>query len=326
MRFVDPHIEQDREWLRTLKRQVMESSFDQTPSTLSYCLESLCSLSPASDRLERLRHLGTTDPTVVAYLNPDGRSLPLLPVAPELHSACLLGVCDRITRAVQVGRGGSVAVSTIIPFLGIGENLKERLATFKSDFFSPLMDELDRCLVKGDWLLGLLWRYKREVEWFEQDELLAKFGPARGEGQDWLEDDLERHLQRFLHRSGVAFPFSQPRIPEARPDIVLPSEKTPLPIELKVHDGAKRGVRHVLGGVAQALDYAQKYQSPFGYLVVFNVANAWLQIGADPKPGVPRVDKQNKAIFIVPIQVTRMGAPSKRNTYPTTVITEEQLQ
>ncbi len=325
MRFVDPLIQRDREWLQALQRQVLEASYDHTSSALSYFFESLDGMAPTHDVLNRLRFVAETDPVVVAYLKPDPRALPKLPLASELRAAGLLGVCERVAKA-GLGGGGTPAVMALVPFIGLGEAPKERLETFKRDIFSPLVDEVERSLTKGDWVLALLWRYKREVEWFEQDELLARFAPDGRDGKGWAEADLDRHLRRFLHRSGVAFPFSQTDIPEGRPDIVLPSEENPLPIEVKVFDGLNRGISQIVEGAHQALNYAHKYQSPFGYLVVFNVTDAWIQIGAEPKPGVPRFDFQNKAILIVPIQVVKTGAPSKRGKSHTVVITEEQLQ
>jgi len=233
---------------------------------------------------------------------------------PVQRARLFLKLCDHV--AVTGGDRCMHLMRLVKP----GEsNLPTIVSSFKEQVFLPLYTYFDERIEDGDFLLALLWRYKRWVEWFAHEDLVRAYGPGPGVAQkqrpgSWAEKHLDRHLRRFLMEQGVGFPFSQPTTREGRADVVIQHGDKPLPLEIKVFDGQNRSKAHIKAGFTQAVQYAEDYQSPFGYLVVFNVSESTvLQFGDKSDEVVPRLDHKNKAVFCTQVQVSDLGAPSKRD-------------
>jgi hypothetical protein len=134
----------------------------------------------------------------------------------------------------------------------------------------PLCSYIDERIDDSDLLLYLLARFQRECVWFESAALAAMVENADSRKH---EETLDQHLRSWLFNQGIDYPFSTPRSPSGRADIVVWQGEEPLAIEVKVYDGVNRDLGHVSQGLWQAHRYASDYGKPFGYLVVFNVSD-----------------------------------------------------
>ena len=175
------------------------------------------------------------------------------------------------------------------------------------DFFEqvlqPLCSYIDERIDDGDLLLYMLCRYQRECGWFENDQMvtLAETADSRK-----LEEALDSHLRSWLFREGIDFPFSTPRSPSGRADIVIWEGEQPLAIEVKVFDGENRDCGHVQQGLWQAHRYAADYAKPIGYLVVFNTSGDLLSFEANiAGNGPPCVPVGDRNVFAVTVNVSR---------------------
>ena len=105
--------------------------------------------------------------------------------------------------------------------------------------------------------------------WFEAhvlDDLTNQTESAK------LEEAMDQHLRSWLFREGIDYPFSTPKSPSGRADIIVWQGEEPLAIEVKVFDGKNRDLGHATQGLWQAQRYAHDYGKPIGYLVVFNTS------------------------------------------------------
>jgi len=307
-KFVEPKFNHYRERLKSLSNELCTTAMDEPdclPMLLTSVLAELAEYHCFAAILTSLREVGQSENVrnavaeQVAEEVSDG-----YPVAKLERMAVNLAYLDEIVKAYRVARPDGrrhCAMTTMMRVCGLPSSRRfaEQVSSFLKRVYLPLSSYLEDCLYATDDLLALLWQYKRLVEWFDQGELV---------GLD--EKQHERHLSRFLMAHGVPYPFNQPHIPEARPDIVLPFEKQPLPLEIKLYDGSNKDRAYIRTGFGQATDYAEKYQSPFGYYVVYNHSvEGRLQFG-ESTDSVPALTAHNKVIFCIPIQVARLGAPS----------------
>jgi hypothetical protein len=169
---------------------------------------------------------------------------------------------------------------------------------------------LDQLNASGTMLYALL-RYKRWAEWFEADRLREVY-------DDHGEDGLDRDMRRFLFESGIDYPYSEPRSPGGRADIVAGLETDdPLVLEIKVWDSNKcyREDR-VRDGLRQAMDYAAKYGVDRGYIAVFNLDLAPLEFvspsGASSWPA--RLESGSRTYYFIAVDIAEQLDPvSQRN-------------
>ena len=198
-----------------------------------------------------------------------------------------------------------------------------RIQDYYDNFFEqvlrPLCSYIDECIDDGDLFLYMLCRYQRECSWFENETLveLAKQVDSRK-----LEKTMDAHLRAWLFREGIDYPFSTPRSPSGRADIVVWQGEEPLAIEVKVFDGEDRDCGHVKQGLWQAHRYAADYSKPFGYLVVFNTSGDILSFeGNVAVNGPPCVPVGDRNVFAVTVDAAaRGGSASKEKPVGTQVI------
>jgi hypothetical protein len=170
--------------------------------------------------------------------------------------------------------------------------------SFAKLFVAPVGQYLLNCIENTGNMLYRLERYQRHVLWFEAETVVSLY-------EDSGEEDLDKHLRRYLFESGVDYPFSQPKSPGGRADVVADLDTDdPLVVEIKIWD-SKKGykINRVRGGLRQVLDYASKYGKDTGYLVLYN---------ADPQPIVfqfpastdwPRLEISGVTVFFVVIDI-----------------------
>ncbi|WP_254512496.1 hypothetical protein [Anatilimnocola floriformis] len=189
---------------------------------------------------------------------------------------------------------------------------------FFEQVLGPLCSYIDERIDDGDLLLYSLTRYRRECQWFETGTIsqLVESADSRK-----LEEVLDSHLRAWLFREGIDFPFSTPKSPAGRADIVVWQGEEPLPIEVKVYDGENRDLGHVSQGLWQAQRYAHDYGKPFGYLVVFNTSDHLLSFDATiSKDGPPCVPVGGLNVFAVVINTTDRASASKEKPVVSKVV------
>jgi hypothetical protein len=174
------------------------------------------------------------------------------------------------------------------------------------DFFEqvlqPLCSYIDERIDDGDLLLYMLCRYQRECAWFQNQALVEL---AERADSKKLEETMDSHLRGWLFREGIDYPFSTPRSPSGRADIVVWHGEEPLAIEVKVFDAENRDCGHVKQGLWQAHRYAADYSKPFGYLVVFNTSADLLSFeGNLAVSGPPCILVGDRNVFAVTVNVS----------------------
>jgi hypothetical protein len=304
------YIKKTRVRLQQRMQEVMKSDWARFDQSLRHFFAQTRSVKPLAGILESLtqslddelnEHADFVSSTTGAILHE--------PEDSKVRAALFLELCGRV-----VAKGVRPSM-----FLMNSANPHEQgfpaiVAGFKEQVFLPLYSYLDEQFDEGDYLLALLRQYKRYVEWFAHDDLklLIQRKSASYTAGDWPEELLDSHLRRFLMEQGVAYPFSRPKTREGEVDIVVPDGEDCLPLEVKVYDSVGRTQAHLRHGFHQAVQYAEDYQSSFGYYVIFNVSSRPLTIGDDAGEGFSRISDRNHDIFCLCVQVADLGAPSKR--------------
>jgi hypothetical protein len=188
----------------------------------------------------------------------------------------------------------------------------------------PLVDYLQTRLGTESEVLHQLERMRRQVEWFEQENLYREFvaNTARGEAL------YDRRVREFLFTEGVDYPFSQPASPGGKADIVTGLEgDDPLVCEVKLFDGDSYSVTYLRQGVGQALRYAHDYGKPSAYLVVFNLSDERLHLPSDDSSDriPPRLQLEGVTVFLVVVQAKPVPSASKDHRRHVREVQREQL-
>jgi len=137
-------------------------------------------------------------------------------------------------------------------------------------FLEPLVVYLRSGLDIEERVLSVLSRYKQRSEWFGLDRTT---GIEDKEDHSGLENRLKKDVLRYLFDNGIDFSVES-QVPTGGGKVdILPVLRDwgQLPIEVKVFDGKSRTRQYVSSGLAQAADYARKFNKPTAYYIVFNV-------------------------------------------------------
>ena len=222
-------------------------------------------------------------------------------------------------RALQVLAQPDVDFPFFSMIFGKGSNkYQDMYEDFFGQVLTPLCSYIDERIDGGDLLLYTLSRYQRECSWFEANTLNSLAG---GADSNKLEAVLDEHLRSWLFREGIDFPFSTPKSPSGRADVVVWQGEEPLAIEVKVYDGANRDLRHVSQGLWQAQRYAHDYGKPFGYLVVFNTSPHLLSFENNVnKDGPPCIEVGGLNVFAIVVNVGERPSASKEKPIETKVV------
>lgn len=200
---------------------------------------------------------------------------------------------------------------------------QDQYGAFLSDIVVPLCSYMDGQVDDGDLLLYMLCRYQREAAWFHSDQLLTLLDSTDSRK---TEDAFDKHLRAWLFREGIDFPFSTPKSPSGRADVVIWQGEKPLPIEIKVCDDQNRDAGHVAQGLWQAARYAIDYGKAVGYLVVFNASDRPLTFeGNVSTDGPPCVVTSGGSVFVIVVNVrsSRETASKEKPVAPRLVKTPQ---
>jgi hypothetical protein len=189
---------------------------------------------------------------------------------------------------------------------------------------APFVEYLQDRLSEDSDILYLLERYKRRIEWFEQQRLFAAYEKDTVHGEAIYDEDL----RLFLFEQGVDCPFSQPHSPSGNADVVADIQgDDPLVCEVKLFGAGQYGIPYVAKGVKQALRYARDYNKVSGYLVVFNLSVDTLDLPTDAsdRPWPPRLQVEEHVIFLVVIQARPLPTASTRGKLSIRTVTRQEL-
>ncbi|MEU9242841.1 hypothetical protein [Streptomyces sp. NPDC048385] len=190
----------------------------------------------------------------------------------------------------------------------------------------PFVEYLMEQLGSASEMLYMLERFKRRLEWFDQDELYAKYKADTKHG----EDIYDTHLRKFLFDQGIDYPFSQPKSASGQVDVVAGLDgDDPLVCEVKLYDPARSGygVPYAAKGFRQALDYAHDYGKSVAHLVTFNLGDHGLQMPTDEtsKPWPPRLHVEGVTVYLVVVNAKPLPSASNRGKASPRVVTRDEL-
>lgn len=188
----------------------------------------------------------------------------------------------------------------------------------------PLVNFLLAQLGTDSEMLHHLARFKRQVEWFDQENLHERYEGNTQKG----EEVYDTALRRFLFAQGIDYPFSQPKSASGKADVIAEVDSDdPLVCEVKLFDGASHGVPYVAKGVNQVVRYAHDYGKAIGHLVVVNLSDAHLSLPSDAAPDrqPARVVVEGVTVFMIVIQGKPRRSASREIKVERTVVTREQL-
>lgn len=208
--------------------------------------------------------------------------------------------------------------------LAFTHDLNEQAQAFTEHIVYPLLDYLQTRLGTESEVLHHLERMRRQVEWFERDQLYRAFAEDTKKGEELF----DRRVREFLFAEGIDYPFSQPASSAGRADVVAGLDgDDPLVCEIKLYDGDKYGPAYLRRGVGQAIRYAHDYGKSSAYLVVFNLADERLQLPSDEPVEVtpPRLQIEGVTVFLVIVQAKPVPPASKDHHRRVREVLREQL-
>lgn len=193
------------------------------------------------------------------------------------------------------------------------------------DYISPILNYLHDRLDKSNSTIYLLEKYKRRTEWFTKMELFNQYNSAEKNYEQVLEDDL----RLFLFDQGIDYPFSTPSSASGRADIIGEIETNdPLVVEIKIFDREKGyGKDRIKDGFSQIVKYANDYNKDVGYLVIYNMDKAELNLNFSENNNIfpASIRFNNKVFYLIVINSSCRDTASKSGTINEIEITETEL-
>ncbi|MEW2477514.1 hypothetical protein AB0875_27355 [Micromonospora gifhornensis] len=190
---------------------------------------------------------------------------------------------------------------------------------------APFFDYMGERVGAESSVLYTLERYVRRVEWFDREELYARFQQDTRNGEEVYNLDL----QRFLYLEGNYVTHAKPRSASGEADIIgeVDSDEA-LICDGKIFDAGSRGKNYLAKGYNQIIQYAQDYQKSVAYLVIFNISGRPLQFPAGESKGVsfPYVDMAGVRVYLVGVRaLPPRTTASKQGKASPVVVTVEDL-
>lgn len=190
-----------------------------------------------------------------------------------------------------------------------GRNMDEWAQAITAQVVVPLVTYLQNRLGTDSEILHQLERMRRQVEWFEQQELYERYVADKARG----EDVYDRRVREFLFAQGIDYPFSQPASVSGKVDVLAGLDtEDPLVCEIKLYDGDQYGAPYLRQGVVQAVRYARDYAKGTAQLVVFNLSTHRLGLPTDgPSDEQPRLVVDGVTVFLTVVQAKPLPSASK---------------
>ncbi|MGW3451347.1 hypothetical protein [Streptomyces sp. NPDC001076] len=173
---------------------------------------------------------------------------------------------------------------------------------FAEDILQPLFDYLSERVGAESSILHTLERYRTRVEWFDREELYARFDADRANGEEVYNLDL----QRFLFLEGDHITQAKPRSASGEADLVGELDgHDPLVCDGKIFDGSSRGKGYLVKGLHQIIKYAHDYGQHTAYLVIYNITDKLLELPTDGTPGAwpPYTELADVRVYFIHVRV-----------------------
>lgn len=206
-----------------------------------------------------------------------------------------------------------------------GRDFEDTKRNIIEEYITPIFYYLHDKLDKSNSVVFLLEKYKKRTEWFTYNQLLNKYSLAEKNYEQIFEDDL----RLFLFDQGIDYPFSTPKSTSGRADIIGSIDTDdPLVIEIKIFDREKGyGKNRITEGFSQIIKYTNDYHKDTGYLVVFNIDKAEIDIALNEKSNIfpPSITTNNRTYFVIVINIYTGISASKIGTTEIITIHEDDL-
>ncbi|GII96344.1 hypothetical protein Ssi02_65750 [Sinosporangium siamense] len=160
-------------------------------------------------------------------------------------------------------------------------NLQDSWREFAEDILQPLFDFLSERVGAASSILHTLQRYRTRIEWFDRDELHARYTADTRNGEEIYNLDL----QRFLFLEGDHLTHAKPRSASGEADLIGDLDGgEPLICDGKIFEGDGRGKSYLIKGMHQIVKYAHDYGQHTAYLVIYNLTDKLLDFHTDGTP------------------------------------------
>ncbi|NEA68989.1 hypothetical protein [Streptomyces sp. SID12488] len=173
---------------------------------------------------------------------------------------------------------------------------------FAEDILQPLFDYLSERVGSESSILHTLERYRTRIEWFDREELYARFDADRANGEEVYNLDL----QRFLFLEGDHITHAKPRSASGEADLIGDLDgREPLVCDGKIFDGSGRGKGYLVKGLHQVVKYAHDYAQHTAYLVIYNITDKLLELPTDGTPGAwpPYTEISGVRVYFIHVRV-----------------------
>jgi len=210
-------------------------------------------------------------------------------------------------------------------YLVSGSNFEDKKKNIIEVFFAPILYFLHDKLDKSNSIIYLLEKYKKRTEWFTKKKLFESYKKATKNYEQILEDDL----RLFLFDQGIEYPFSTPASASGRADLIGEIDTDdPLVAEVKIFDREKGyGKDRIKDGFSQILKYSNDYNKDVGYLIIFNMDNAVLNLNFNKNDNIfpPSIQFNNKMFYFIIVNSADLTSASKTGTTNEIEITESEM-
>ena len=174
-------------------------------------------------------------------------------------------------------------------------------------FVEPLANYIkDKLEVYSD-VLNLLIKYKKSKEWFYREQFFSMFNEVDKKKREYF---LDMDLRCFLFENGLENPFSKTDTPVGIPDVFANVEsEDPLVVEVKYLSKEKGyGSKKIVEGFTQIVKYADAFNAPVGYLVVFNTDEKNYEVSFEGAKSFPAYYEYNgKRFYVIVININPFG-------------------
>lgn len=211
-----------------------------------------------------------------------------------------------------------------ITMISSDNNINAQLRDVTESVVMPLFDYLSERIGNESSVLYHLERYVRRVEWFDREDLYAKYQADTQQGEKVYDD----HLRRFLFDQGLDMPFSQPKSASGLSDVIGDLDTDdPLVCEVKLFDADNHGKRVIASGVHQVVNYAQDYGKTAAYLVIINLSGRALELPTDggEKDWPHFVDIGGVRVHLIAVRALTTVSASKMGKAKPVTVTREDL-
>lgn len=302
------------EWKNRLQR----ANYDQFGNQLRYLFNNFNSTPQIAGILQELKH---KFPYEEAQLDGDIKRSLIIPFTSYEHEASYK--YQFLVHFIEKTGSWDIQENNFFRYGRGTEN--EILSGILENHLRPIFYAIEDELNMSSSILYLLEKYKKRTEWFTRERLANQYEKATKIYEQIFEDDL----RLFLFDQGVEYPFSTPSSTSGRADLVGQLETNdPLVVEIKFFDRTRKyGKNKIQGGFKQIIKYANDYNKSIGYLVIYNLDKAELNLkfSEETKTFPPRIIFNGKTFYFVVINILVTETASKGGKIEVIEITEGEL-